>query len=85
MNNEITPGEINRTNKEIESNKEGPEVTKKREEEKVQNDKTKEDEYIFRVKKDGVEVSAKNITEKTIILTVVILLFITFWIVLLKF
>lgn len=87
MNKEIIPGKVIETKKENESNNEETEAIEKREEEKAQNnkDKTREDEFIFRVKKDGVEVGAKNLTEKTIILTLVILIFITIWIVLFKF
>lgn len=48
-------------------------------------DKTRNDELIFKAKKGEIEVGAKNVTEKTIILTVVILLFLTIWIAMLKF
>lgn len=87
MNKEIVPAEKIAINDQKNCNDPVAQDTQKSENAKEESDKdkTRNDELIFKAKKGEIEVGAKNITEKTIILTVVILLFLTIWIAMLKF
>lgn len=87
MNKEIIPAERIVINDQNDCNDPLAQDNQKSEKAKEENDKDKfrNDELTFKAKKGEIEIGAKNITEKTIILTVVILLFLTIWIAMLKF